>query len=129
MIEAFYPTPNFLEDLASDNFFDAVSGGVIRMELLCQISLKRSIPEIAYILAAIIVHICGSFEQLHFCHQGATLPALPLLVDRVQKRAQFLVVDEIPLMKVVEIIQEELHIPGLLGQHQAALPLCHSVAT
>jgi hypothetical protein len=30
-------------------------------------------------------------------------------------------VDEIQLMKIVEVVQEELHGPGLLGQNQAAL--------
>jgi hypothetical protein len=29
--------------------------------------------------------------------------------------------DEIPLMKVVEVIQEELHVPRLFGQNQVAL--------
>jgi hypothetical protein len=36
-------------------------------------------------------------------------------------------VAEIPLMKVVEVIQEELHVPCLFGQKQAALLFCHSI--
>jgi hypothetical protein len=35
--------------------------------------------------------------------------------------------DEIQLMKVVEVIQEELHVPRLLGQNQAVLSFCYSV--
>jgi hypothetical protein len=36
-----------------------------------------------------------------------------------------LIAHEIPLMKVVEVIQEELHISCLFGQNQAALLLCY----
>jgi len=39
-------------------------------------------------------------------------------VDLLRHRA---VVDELPLMEVVELIQEELHVAGLFGQNQAAL--------
>jgi hypothetical protein len=35
--------------------------------------------------------------------------------------------DEIQLMKVVEVIQEELHVPRLFGQNQAALLFCYSI--
>jgi hypothetical protein len=35
--------------------------------------------------------------------------------------------DEIPLMKVVEVVEEELHVPRLLGQNQAALLFCYSI--
>ena len=130
MTEAIYLAPNFLEDLVSDNLLDPVPGGIIRMEPFCQIALKRNIPEIADILAAtIIAEICSSFDQLRFRHQGTTLPAFSLVVDRAQNRAQFPVTDEIPLMEVVEVIHEELHIPGLQGQNQTALLLCHGIAT
>src|SRR5438876_7264246 len=119
MIEAVYLAPDFLEDLVSNNLLDAVSGGVIRVELLCQIALERSIPKVADVLTVTIVAgVCSSFDQLRLCHQGTMLPALPLLVDGAQKRVQsfvlrhrLLVADEIPLMEVVEIIQEELQIP------------------
>src|SRR5262249_28933143 len=40
-----------------------------------------------------------------------------------------LVVDEIPLMEIVEFIQEELHVACLFGQNQATLPFCDSIAT
>src|SRR5262249_32171379 len=40
-----------------------------------------------------------------------------------------LVVDEIPLMEIVEFIQEELHVACLLGQDQATLLFCDSIAT
>jgi hypothetical protein len=36
--------------------------------------------------------------------------------------------DEIPLMEVVHVLQEELHIPCLFGQNQAALLFCYRVA-
>ena len=62
-------------------------------------------------------------------------PALPLLMDRAQKLAQLfdfrhhlLVMYEVPLMEIVEVIQEELHIPCLFGQDQAALLLRHGIA-
>jgi hypothetical protein len=35
--------------------------------------------------------------------------------------------DEIQLMKVVELIQEELHVPCRLGQDQAALLFCYRI--
>jgi len=35
--------------------------------------------------------------------------------------------DEIQLMKVVEVIQEELHVACLLGQNQAALLFCDGI--
>jgi len=31
------------------------------------------------------------------------------------------------LMKVIEVIQEELHVPYLLGQNQAAFFLCYGI--
>src|SRR5262245_34071006 len=37
--------------------------------------------------------------------------------------------DEIPLMEVVYVLQEELHIAGLFGQNQAALLFCYRVTT
>ena len=88
MIETIYLAPNFLEDFASDNLLDAVSGGVIRMELLCQEALEGSISEIADTLpATIVADIFRSFHQLRLCRQGTTLPSLSLLVDRAQQRA------------------------------------------
>jgi hypothetical protein len=35
--------------------------------------------------------------------------------------------DEIQLMKVVEVMQEELHVPCLFGQNQEALLFRHSI--
>jgi hypothetical protein len=55
LIEAVNLVPDFLEDLVSNNLLDALSGGVIRMELLCQIALERSIPDVSNLLTAIIV--------------------------------------------------------------------------
>src|SRR5262249_4132487 len=40
-----------------------------------------------------------------------------------------LVVDEIPLMEIVEFIQEELHVACLFGQNQATVLFCDSIAT
>jgi hypothetical protein len=37
-------------------------------------------------------------------------------------------VAESPLMKVVEVIQEELHIPRLFDQYQAGRLFCHNIA-
>ena len=34
----------------------------------------------------------------------------------------------IPLMEIVQVLQEELHIPGLFGQNQAALLFRYRVA-
>src|SRR5215471_13540793 len=38
-----------------------------------------------------------------------------------------LIAHEIQLMKVVEFIQEQLHVPSLFGQNQAALLLCYGI--
>src|SRR5262245_21119355 len=135
LIEAANLIPDFLEDLVSNNLLDALSGGVIRVELLCQKALERSIPDVTDILTATIVAGFGrNFEQLRLSHQGAGLPALPLLVDRGRQHAQsfdllhhLLIMDEIQLMKVVEFMQEELHVPCFFGQNQAALLFCHSI--
>src|SRR5947199_5002589 len=63
LIEALNLVPDFLEDLVSDNLLDAFSGGVIRVEPLCQIALERSIPKVTDILTATIVAgFGGSFE-------------------------------------------------------------------
>ena len=63
MIEAVNFVPDLLEDLVSNNLLDALSGGVIRVELLCQIALERSIPDVTDILTATIVAgFGGSFE-------------------------------------------------------------------
>jgi hypothetical protein len=35
---------------------------------------------------------------------------------------------EIQLMKVVEVIQEELHVPCRVGQNQPAFFFCYSIA-
>ena len=35
--------------------------------------------------------------------------------------------DEIQLMQVVEVMQEELHVPCLFGQNQVALLFCYSI--
>ena len=60
MIEAVNLVPDFLEDLVSNNFLDAFSGGVIRVEPLCQIALKRSVPEVTDFLIATMVTGFGS---------------------------------------------------------------------
>ena len=67
-------------------------------------------------------------------YQGTELPALALLLDRGRSHAQsfdllhhYLIMDEIQLMKVVEVMQEELHVPCLFGQNQEALLFCHSI--
>src|SRR5207247_6468267 len=94
-----------------------------------------SILEVTDILTAIIVAGFGSsFESLRLCHQGTNLPALPLLLDRDRSHAQaldlphhLLVMDEVQLMQVVEVMQEELHVPCLFGQNQAALLLSYSI--
>jgi len=63
LIEALNLAPDFLENLVSNSLFDALSGGVIRMEPFCQIALERSIPEVADILTTTIVAgFGGSFE-------------------------------------------------------------------
>jgi uncharacterized protein YerC len=63
LIEALNLVPDFLEDLVSNNLLDALSGGVIRVELLCQKALERSIPDVTDILTATIVAgVGGSFE-------------------------------------------------------------------
>jgi hypothetical protein len=56
------------------------------------------------------------------------------LLDRGRSHAQpldlphhLLVMDEMQLMKVVEVIQEELHVSRLFRQNQAVLPFCYSV--
>ncbi len=88
MIEAINLVPDFLEDLVSNNLLDALSGGIIRMEPLCQIALERSIPDVADVLTiSIVADFGGGFEQLRLYHQGANLPALPLLLDRRRSRA------------------------------------------
>ncbi len=105
------------------------------MELLCQKALERSIPDVTDILTASIVAGFGNrFEQLRLRHQGTGLPALPLLADRGRQRAQSLdllhhlpIVDEIQLMEVVEFIQEELHVPRVLGENQAAFLFRHGI--
>src|SRR5260370_16821311 len=38
-----------------------------------------------------------------------------------------LIMDEIQLMKVVEVIQEELHVPCRFGQNQPAFFFCYSI--
>ena len=60
MIEAANLVPDFLEDVVSNNLLEALSGGAIRVELLCQIALERSIPEFGDILTATIVAGFGS---------------------------------------------------------------------
>src|ERR1700730_7266125 len=62
------------------------------------------------------------------------LPALPLFVEVLRKCAPLFVLlghvfflDEIPLMNIVEVIQEEFHVPCFLGQNEPALVLCHIV--
>ena len=60
LIETVNLVPDFLEDLVSNNLLDALSGGVIGVELLCQIALERNIPEVTDILRATIVAGLGS---------------------------------------------------------------------
>ena len=60
MIEALDLVPDFLENLVSNDLLDALSGGVIRVEPLCQIALERSIPDVTDILPASIVAGFGS---------------------------------------------------------------------
>src|ERR1700680_184569 len=134
MVEAIYLAPDFLENLVSHNLLDPGAGSEIRVELLCQIPLECSIPEVSNILSTTIIAGFG-FEQCRLCHQCTMLPALPLLVELLRKRAQMLVLlrhvlvlDKIPLIKIVDVIQEELHLPCFLGQDEPALVLCHSVA-
>jgi hypothetical protein len=73
---------------------------------------------------------------LRLYHQGTDLPALTLLLDRRRSHAQsfnllhhLLIMDEIQLMQVVEVMQEQLHVPYLLGQNQAPLLFCHNIVT
>src|SRR5207302_1225191 len=55
----------------SNNLLDALSGGIIRMEPLCQIALERSIPDVADVLTiSIVADFGGGFEQLRLYHQG-----------------------------------------------------------
>src|SRR5262249_49875783 len=78
--------PDFLEDLISNNLLDAPPRGAIRMELLCQIALERSIPDVSngVVAGAIVADFGSSFAQLRLCHQGTDLPALPLLLAPAQ---------------------------------------------
>ena len=80
MIEAINLVPDFLEDLVSNNLLDALSGGEIRVEPLCQIALERSIPDVADVLTIrIVADFGGGFEQLRLYHRIATMdPKAPL---------------------------------------------------
>jgi hypothetical protein len=116
MIEAFYLAPNFLEDLASDNLLDSVSGGVIRMELLCEVASKRSIPDITDILTGSSAgNMIGRFGQIRLCFQGPTLPALSLFFSGKQKLAQSQVPNEVPLIKIIEFVHKKSHVSGSLS--------------
>jgi len=55
LIEAVNLVPDFLEDLVSNNLLDALSGGVVRVEPLCQIALERGIPDVTDILTTPLV--------------------------------------------------------------------------
>jgi hypothetical protein len=102
--------------------------GVIGVEALRQKALERSVPDVAHVPRAdLAAGLGGRFEQLRLRHQGAHLPALALLLERDGSRAQpfalvqhFSVLDEIPLMQVVERLQEELQGSRFLGENQAA---------
>ena len=97
--------------------------------------LSDAYPGVTGILPAVVVAGSGSrFEQLRLRHQGTHLPALPLLLERGQSPPQpfdllhqLPIVEEIQLMKIVEVVQEELHGPGLLGQNQTALLFCDGI--
>jgi hypothetical protein len=79
-IEALDLAPNFLEDFDSDSLLDAVPGGMIRMKLLCQVTLECRIPEIPNILSVVIIAgTCRSLDQVHLRYQGATVRTNPLL--------------------------------------------------
>jgi hypothetical protein len=60
LIEVLNLVPDFLEDLASNNLLDALSGGVIRVELLRQKALERTIPDVTDVLTATIIAGFGS---------------------------------------------------------------------
>src|SRR4029453_13727356 len=133
LIEALDLVPDFLEELVANDLLDAFSGGVVRVELLRQKALERSIPDVADI-PSIVAGFGRRFEQLRLRHQGTGLPALPLLADRGQQHAQSLdllhdlpIVDEIQLMQVVQLMQEELHVPRVLGENQAAFLFRHGI--
>src|SRR5262249_17350996 len=115
IIEALHLIPDFLEDLVANELLDALPRSEIGVELLCQKALERSIPSVTGVLPAVVVAGFGSrFEQLRLRHQGTHLPALPLLFERGQSHPQpfdllhqLPIVDEIQLMKIVEVLQEE----------------------
>src|SRR5262245_40931639 len=89
------------------------------MKLLCQIALERSIPDVSDVVTRTIVADFGSsFAQLCLCHQGTDLPALPLLLAPAPSFDL--------LHHLVEVMQEERHIPCLLGQDQSVLPFCYA---
>src|SRR6266567_6730852 len=113
---------------------------VVGVEPLCEIPPERSVPKLADIQP---VGACKSFGQLpvsfgqfRLCRQSTTLPVLLMLINLTRKALQslnllhhLLVVDEIPLMEIVDVIQEELHVACLIGQNQATLLFCDSIAT
>src|SRR5439155_14944654 len=91
VIEALDLAPDFLEDLVANDLLDALSGGVIGVEALRQKALERSIPDVTHVPSAdIAAGLGGRFEQLRLRHQGAQLPALPLLLERRRSRVQLL---------------------------------------
>ena len=120
-IEPFNLGPYFLEDLVSDSLFYAVPGSVIRVKLPGQIAFQSRIPDITDIRS--IRNVRGEFDQLSFCLQCTTFPFLPLIINGNQKFAQSNVQEEIPLMKVREIMDEQLHVASPLAQNQARLAL------
>src|SRR5262249_41918321 len=131
LVEAFDLVPDFLEDLAAHDLLEAFAGGIIGVELLCQIALERSIPDVGDVLTAgMAAGFGGRFEQVRLRDQGTDLPALPMLVHRGDQQAQSvdlfrhrLVADEVPLIEVVEFIQEELHVAGLFWSEPSGSPL------
>src|SRR5258707_6344981 len=91
VIEALDLAPDFLEDLVANDLLDALSGGVIGVEALRQKALERSIPDVTHVPTAdIAAGLGGRFEQLRLHHQGAQLPALPLLLERRRSRVPLL---------------------------------------
>src|SRR5439155_15539088 len=63
----------------------------IGVEALRQKALERSIPDVTHVPSAeIAAGLGGRFEQLRLRHQGAQLPALPLLLERRRSRVQLL---------------------------------------
>jgi len=112
-------------------------GGVIRVEPLCQIALERSVPDVTEHFDS--DHCWSFWQSLRVIAPSAikagpssSRAAAPIVVDRTRNRfdrpsSHYLIMDEIQLMKVVEVMQEELHVPCLLVRTRRLFCSRHSI--